>query len=46
MINMLHDNITSTYKKAGEKVFDAINEEAKGIATKLDIEDRMECMEK
>ena len=43
---LLHDSITSTYKKADEKVFDAINEEAKGIATKLDIEDRMECMAK
>ena len=39
---LLHDSITSTYKKADEKVFDAINEEAKGIATKLDIEDRTE----
>ena len=43
---LLHDSITSTYKKADEEVFDAINEEAKGIATKLDIEDRMECMAK
>ena len=41
-----HDSITSTYKKADEKVFHVINEEAKDIPTKLDIEDRMECMTK
>ena len=43
---LLHDSITSTYEKTDEKVCDAISEEANDIATKQDIEDRMECMAK
>ena len=43
---LLHNSITSTYKKADEKVTDDINLEAKELATSLNIEDRMECLAK
>ena len=43
---LLLESITSTYKKADEKVYDTINEEAKVIASELDIEDGMKCMAK
>ena len=43
---LLHNSITSTYKKADEKVIDDINLEAKELATILNIEDRMECLAK
>ena len=43
---LLHNSITSTYKKADEKVIDDINLEAKELATSLNIEDRMECLAK
>ena len=42
----MHNSITSTYKKADEKVIDDINLEAKELATSLNIEDRMECLAK
>ena len=43
---LLHSSITSTYKKADEKVIDDINLEVKELATSLNIEDRMECLAK
>ena len=42
----MHKSITSTYKKADEKVIDDINLEVKELATSLNIEDRMECLAK
>ena len=43
---LLQDSTTSTYKKADEKIYCTISEEGEIIATKLNIEGRMECMAK
>ena len=37
------DNITKTYKKSNKNVYNGINLEAKHIAKKLEIADRVEC---
>ena len=43
---LLTENITKTYQKAPRKLEAAINSEAKQIATKLQIDDRTECLAK
>ena len=43
---LLHQTVTKTYKKAKKNISNIINEEAKDLATELDIEDRMESMAK
>ena len=43
---LLKENITKTYKKAPEKLEAAINSEAKQIATKLEMADRIERLAK
>ena len=43
---LLRDNITKNYKIADKHVYDDINEEAKKIASDLEIEERMETMAK
>eukprot|EP00112_Aurelia_sp_Birch-Aquarium-sp1_P007046 Seg177.1 transcript_id=Seg177.1/GoldUCD/mRNA.D3Y31 product="hypothetical protein" protein_id=Seg177.1/GoldUCD/D3Y31 len=43
---LLRDNITKNYKIADSHVHDNINEEAKKIASDLEIEERMETMAK
>lgn len=43
---LLSNNITKTYKKAPERIEDAINLEAKCIAEKLQLDDRIEHMGK
>ena len=40
---ILLNNITSTYTKTEESTLQNINEEAKTIATKLNLDDRIEC---
>ena len=39
--NLLHDNITKDYRKTDEAKVDAIEEEARQIATKLDLQNRI-----
>ena len=39
---LLHDNITKTYKKTDEKLKNNINKEAKEIAKKLGLDNRMQ----
>ena len=41
---LLRDNITSTYKKAGKSLTKKINQEAKHIAEKLKLDNRIECL--
>ena len=41
---LLTDNITKTYKQSNNNVYNSINLEAKHIAKKLEIADRVECM--
>ena len=41
---LLTDNITKTYKQSNNNVYNSINLEAKHIAKKLEIADRIECM--
>ena len=41
----LHDNITTTYKKADQRKFNNINRDAKKIAIDLDLEDRIKKMQ-
>ena len=43
---LLHDNITSAYKKASSEAYNKINQEAKVLASTLKIGDRTECMAK
>lgn len=43
---LLQNSITATYRKADEKAYNRINQEAKVLATKLKINDRMERMAK
>jgi hypothetical protein len=43
---LLHDNITSAYKKASSEAYNKINQEAKVLARTLKIGDRTECMAK
>ena len=43
---LLRDNITSTYKKADKSLTKKINQEAKHIAEKLKLENRIECLAK
>ena len=38
------DSITKTYKQSNNNVYNSINLEAKHIAKKLEIADRIECM--
>ena len=41
---LLTDNITKTYKQSNNNVYNSINLEAKHIAKKLEIADRVECV--
>ena len=41
---LLRDNITSTYKKAGKSLTKKINQDAKHIAEKLKLDNRIECL--
>ena len=41
---LLRDNITSSYKKVDQNTVDEINQEAKDIANKLKIADRVETL--
>ena len=41
---LLLDNVSSTYKKSPHSAIDDVNEEAREIATKLGIEDRVELL--
>ena len=41
---LLRDNITSTYKKADKSLTKKINQEAKHIAEKLKLDNRIECL--
>ena len=41
---LMKDNITKSYKKAGRSIENELNKEAKEIAEKLKIGDRMECL--
>ena len=43
---LLRDNITSTYKKADKSLTKKINQEAKHIAEKLKLDNRIECLAK
>ena len=43
---LLRDNITKSYKLADENIYDDINTEAREIAAKLDIDDRVEILAK
>ena len=43
---LLRENITKSYKLAGDNVYNTINAEAREIATELDIADRMEVLAK
>ena len=43
---LLVDNITKSYRPAPSETYNLINEEARDIATRLDIADRMNCMAK
>ena len=42
---LLHDNITTTYKKADQRKINNINRDAKKIVVDLDLEDRNEKMQ-
>ena len=42
---LLHDNVTTIYKKADQREIDNINTDAKKIAIDLDLEDRTEKMQ-
>ena len=46
LLHDLHDNITKTYKNRSEDNISEINNELKGIANKLSIGNRIECMKK
>ena len=39
--NLLLNNVTKTYRKAGDEIVDKINKEAKVIAEKLELDDRI-----
>ena len=41
---LLHENVTQNYNKANKDTVQTINSEAKDIATKFKIEDRVECL--
>ena len=43
---LLNENITKTYKKAPPKLENAVNSEAKSIAEKLELADRVESLAK
>ena len=43
---LLKNNITTEYKKAGAKVIDEIAKDDKKVATKLELEDRLYCTQK
>ena len=45
-MKLLTNNVTKTYKKANNQVYNDINREAKELASKLDIADKVECMAK
>ena len=40
---LLNDNITAVYKRTDENIVKSINKEAKAIAFKLNLHDRIEC---
>ena len=42
---LLHNNITTTYKKADQRKINNINRDAKKIAIDLDMEDRIDKMQ-
>ena len=41
---LLLDNVTSKYKKSSQETIDDVNTEARNIAARLGIEDRVECL--
>ena len=41
---ILNSSVTKSYKKAPKGTYDKINQEAKDIASDLDLDDRIECM--
>ena len=41
---LLNDNITKTYKKAEQKKLNVINDEARSVTRKLNIDDRVEVI--
>ena len=41
---LLQNSITTFYKKASKEIIYNINQEAKAIATQLNIQDRAECI--
>ena len=43
---LLKDNITKSYKKSTDRLEKAINMEAKNIAKKIQLSDRIECLPK
>ena len=43
--NLLHDNITRTYKKSDQRKINNIDKDAKKIALVLDLEGRIEKMQ-
>ena len=43
---LLKENVTKTYKKANDHLYNHINEEAKSIATNLGLDDRVESLAK
>ena len=43
---LLKENVTKTYKKSTKLIEKSINLEAKNIAKKLDLVERVECLEK
>ena len=45
-MKLLKENVTKTYKKANDHLYNHINEEAKSIATNLGLDDRVESLAK
>ena len=43
---IIKENITKTYQKVDSEVLTKINEEAQNIASKLDLDERIECITK
>ena len=43
---LLYENITKTYKKSTSRLENSINMEAKYIAKKIKLDDRIECLAK
>ena len=43
---LLHHNITQNYKIASDTMFNEINNEARGLAAKIEFDNRMEALAK